>query len=453
MSRAVVGQSVHGVQTHMEHQTRGIEWMVARERAGKHSGGFLCDDMGLGKTVQMIGTMTQHKLPRTLVIVPVSLVYQWVEHVRSWSTLSVSCLGSGEDTEVVIATYSHCLQSSKLYGNLFEHVWDRVVLDEAHEVRNPRSKKFHTVMSLRGRIRWMMTGTLIVNSERDYKTLLRFLTHDEECLEQRRDIILKRTKKMVRLELPQLTFENIRLDPYPEESESYQALFRALGPIDEPKKVLKAIIKMRQAGIHPALVDPGYTGSSKRLDTLVDMITAYPDEKVLVFCHFKEEMKILKTRLSTTRVFTFHGGVPIQTRALRVKEFTECVGGAVFLIQIKAGSVGLNLQAATRVFITSPAWNPATELQAISRSHRIGQDRAVHVHKLFYSGLEEAIIQLQESKCHINATLFEDESLADELPMPLDLERALMSIHRFFCAPGVNDEATSTSAPRVAPRG
>jgi hypothetical protein len=92
-------------------------------------------------------------------------------------------------------------------------------------------------------------------------------------------------------------------------------------------------------------------------------------------------------------------------------------------------------------------------LQAISRSHRIGQDRPVHVYKFFYSGLEEAIIQLQESKCHINAKLFEDESLIDELPMPNDLEKALLSIYRFFCTPGVNDEATSSSASRMATRG
>lgn len=423
----------------MEHQEKGIEWMVKRERTGKHPGGFLCDEMGLGKTVQTIGTMMMHRVPKTLIIVPVSLVHQWMEHIAKWSTLKVCTLGTTETCDVVIATYSQCLQSSKVYGALFEHVWDRIVLDEAHEVRSAKSKKFQTIMKLHGRIRWMLTGTLIVNGEKDYLTLLRFLTHDEDCLEERRDFILKRTKKMVRLDIPKLTFENVRLEPYEDEADVYAKTLSSFGLIDDPKKVLKGLMKMRQMGIHPRICDPDYTGRSKRIDTLVHMIREHPSEKTLVFCQFKEEMKLIKSELTGLSVFTLHGGTPMHTRALRVTEFSCAPSGAVFLIQIKAGGVGLNLQAASRVYLTSPAWNPATELQAISRSHRIGQEKPVHVFKLFYAGLEEAIMQLQESKSRITADVFEDPSLIDELPMPADLDRRLMLVSRFFCTSVVND--------------
>lgn len=411
----------------MEHQIQGIKWMVGRETHGVHKGGFLCDEMGLGKTVQVIGTMMRNRLPRTLIIVPVSLVNQWIDHIKEWSDLSVSVLGAPNDTEVKIATYSHCLQSSKEYGKLFQHGWERVVLDEAHEVRNPKSKKFQAIMKIESGIRWIVTGTLIINGEKDYTTLLRFLTHDEIFEEQRWDVILKRRKKIINL--PKIEFENIRLEPYEEEKVVYKKVFKDYDGTS--KKVLHGIMKLRQIGIHPMFYDKEYTGRSKRIDTLIEMIQAHSSEKSLVFCQFKKEMKLIKSLLGC-EVFELSGSTPMHSRPLIVEQFNRSVPGSVFIIQIKSGGVGLNLQCATCVYLTCPAWNPATELQAISRSHRIGQDKPVHVYKLFYSGLEEAIMQLQESKSRINARIFDDPSLIDELPMPVDLEKKLILISNFF---------------------
>lgn len=157
-------------------------------------------------------------------------------------------------------------------------------------------------------------------------------------------------------------------------------------------------------------------------------------EKSLVFCQFKKEMKLIKSLLRC-EVFELSGSTPMHSRPLIVEQFNRSAPGSVFIIQIKSGGVGLNLQCATLVYLTSPAWNPATELQAISRSHRIGQDKPVHVYKLFYSGLEEAIMQLQESKSRINARIFDDPTLIDELPMPVDLEKKLILISNFFMCP------------------
>ena len=411
----------------MEHQIKGIQWMVERELHGVHPGGFLCDEMGLGKTVQVIGTMMRNKLRRTLIIVPVSLVNQWIEHIKEWSDITVSLLGTQDTTDVKIATYSHCLQSSKEYGKLFEYAWDRVVLDEAHEVRNPKSKKFQAIMNIESRIRWIVTGTLIVNGEKDYLTLLKFLTHGDEFEEQRRDVILKRRKRMIKL--PEITFENIRLEPYDEEKTVYEKVYKECD--GTPKKIMYSIMKLRQIGIHPLIYDKEYTGRSKRIDTLIEMIQSHPEEKTLVFCQFRKEMKYIKSLL-TCETFELSGSTPMHTRPCIVQQFNESKPGSVFIIQVKSGGVGLNLQMATRVYLTSPAWNPATELQAISRSHRIGQDKSVHVYKLFYSGLEEAIMQLQENKSRITACIFDDPSVMEDLPMPKDLEKNLILISKFF---------------------
>ena len=98
----------------------------------------------------------------------------------------------------------------------------------------------------------------------------------------------------------------------------------------------------------------------------------------------------------------------------------------VFLIQINAGGVGLNLQAFSRVYLTSPDWNPCNEIQAIARAHRLGQDRPVHVTKLVLKGVEDnpkpknnfsvidaRILGIQMSKRNLMADLLGEEELRD----------------------------------------
>jgi hypothetical protein len=71
----------------------------------------------------------------------------------------------------------------------------------------------------------------------------------------------------------------------------------------------------------------------------------------------------------------------------------------VFVLSLKAGGTGLNLTAASHVFHYDRWWNPAVEDQATDRAYRIGQQRAVQVHKLLCAGtVEEKIDALLERK-------------------------------------------------------
>jgi hypothetical protein len=85
-----------------------------------------------------------------------------------------------------------------------------------------------------------------------------------------------------------------------------------------------------------------------------------------------------------------------------VNDFQNKENCPVFLISLKAGGVGLNLTAADYVFILDPWWNPAAEMQALNRAHRIGQDKNVFVYR-FISGnsIEEKIQRLQERKLEL----------------------------------------------------
>jgi len=88
-----------------------------------------------------------------------------------------------------------------------------------------------------------------------------------------------------------------------------------------------------------------------------------------------------------------------------VKRFQTKSSCSVFLISLKAGGVGLNLTAADYVFILDPWWNPAAELQALSRAHRIGQDKRVFVYRFISAdSIEEKIQTLQEGKRELAET-------------------------------------------------
>ena len=82
-----------------------------------------------------------------------------------------------------------------------------------------------------------------------------------------------------------------------------------------------------------------------------------------------------------------------------MEDFQNNKDKSIFLISLKAGGLGLNLTAADYVFIIDPWWNPAAEMQAIDRAHRIGQDKKVFVYKIITKDtVEEKILELQNTK-------------------------------------------------------
>jgi SNF2 family DNA or RNA helicase len=153
------------------------------------------------------------------------------------------------------------------------------------------------------------------------------------------------------------------------------------------------------------------------------MIQDHPKEKTLIFCNYMDEMDLIQEHLERLGhlVFRIDGSVDQALRVEMIDTFKRAPYG-VFVIQVKSGGQGLNLQEATRVYITSPSWNPATELQAIARAHRTGQTKKVTVRKLVYRGypdlpsIEESIMALQSHKSVITARVLNDPRLEKQLP-------------------------------------
>jgi SNF2 family DNA or RNA helicase len=426
------------------YQREGVKWLVTHEYSDI-KGGFLCDEMGLGKTIQMIATMCYNPLPNTLIIVPNSLVHQWIDEVKKFSNLTVSILTGVPTTQVSITTYSRFVKKSLLLPIIHSQKWDRVIMDEGHEVRNAKSQRFRNISDIKKDITWVLSGTPVYNSERDFRALTHLITEKNYDDIKREDIVLRRTKADVEefnenLRLPECIFENIELERYPEEEyvntmvyDKYMGLLNEADDMAVNMIMLEGLLRLRQIGIHPKIfldavypVDHPkreYNAGSCKLDTLTRLIGEHPDEKTLIFTQFRAEMDIIKSMLPDRQVFMLDGRIDQGDRKNTIENFNKADAGAVFIIQIKTGGQGLNLQEATRIYITSPSWNPATELQAIGRSHRTGQKKTVVVKKLVYvktednsPSIEESIVELQDQKSIVCAKVLNDTRLLSKIP-------------------------------------
>lgn len=476
---------------YIPYQRDGVQWMLGMEgQTSGPKGGFLCDEMGLGKTVQLISTMLGNPKQRTLIVVPKSIITQWVEEIKRFApTLSVRVFdGPGRDLDYdLLTTPGKCSVTVAPYTLLSVHGgdedaktplhncrWDRVILDEAHEIRNKRSKIFKNVCRLKTDIKWIVTGTPVFNSMEDFVSLCAFLGLSRNFVQGRtkeiKDVyILRRTKEDLvklneRLRLPPCTFENVELEMFDEEKSLYEFVFlEAQGIIQEVFRgavqslnsknmiILECLLRARQCMIWPQMYLDGvaqkneteatkWTGRSNKMETLFKMIAEHPDEKTLVFCQFKGEMNYIQSQL-TCPVFRIDGSVPKEMRVQQIEGFKKAGPGAVFIIQIKSGGQGLNLQEATRVYITAPAWNPATELQAIGRSHRMGQTQAVHVKKLIYKecprfvSVEEEMMALQGHKSLVCSEVLNDDRIKSQIPVNRTTEKiSILDIKKIFRA-------------------
>ena len=440
------------------YQHDGVKWMLAMEnQKNGPKGGFQCDEMGLGKTVQLVATILGNKKPKTLVIVPKSIVTQWFDELLKFAPHLQVFVFDGPDrpkTSAAFAAYDVVICPYTVIPTkntpIHEVKWDRVILDEAHEIRNRRSKIFSSVKALRSEIRWIVTGTPIFNSMEDFVSLCSFLGFSKSTVQGMTDkikdiYVLRRTKEDIakiseRLRLPPCHFENVELEMYPEEQKLYEYVFTECRDFVKTvttalnMELLECLLRARQVMIWPqmyidgmakknkTIADDAWNSRSKKMETLFQFIEEHPTEKAIIFCQFMGEMNHIQKSLKNP-VFRIDGSVNKEKRNQEIYDFKHGPANSVFIIQIKSGGQGLNLQEATRIYITAPAWNPATELQAIGRSHRTGQTQPVHVKKLVYTGddscpsVEEAMMALQGHKSILCAEVLNDERVKDQIPV------------------------------------
>jgi SNF2 family DNA or RNA helicase len=255
-----------------------------------------------------------------------------------------------------------------------------------------------------------------------------------------RPFILRRTKSQVASELPDKLEQTIYCDMGSDQQRLYNELrdhYRSslLGLVQKQglgkskMHVLEALLRLRQAACHPALLDKGTPNEgSAKLDVLVPHLQELLTEnhKALVFSQFTSMLAIVRHHLDREGITYEYLDGQTRDRAERVERFQTDPDCPVFLISLKAGGLGLNLTAADYVFLLDPWWNPAVEAQAIDRAHRVGQTRHVFAYRLICRGtVEEKIAELQNQKRDLaDAILEANNNLIKDLSTE-DLEMLL----------------------------
>ncbi|GAN10077.1 ATP-dependent DNA helicase [Mucor ambiguus] len=199
--------------TLLEHQKIGLQWMTKMENSNNR-GGILADDMGLGKTIQAMATIVQNpctdyasvdhgeiqprgdshlgqgelKIKATLIVCPVSLMDQWRREIEEKTSprLKVLVFHGGNRTndprqlalyDVIITSYAVTASNYKenSLGPFHKITFHRVILDEAHSIKNKQTAAARSCCLLDANYRWCMTATPIQNKIEELYSLLKFL--------------------------------------------------------------------------------------------------------------------------------------------------------------------------------------------------------------------------------------------------------------------------------------
>jgi SNF2 family DNA or RNA helicase len=394
-------------------------------------------------TVQLNGSNS----PTSLIVMPVSLIHNWEREIRKFApSLMIHKFTGAQRTrnvlnfnqvDLVLTSYGVVRNDIEL---LKKYKFHYIILDESQAIKNPDSKIYKAVLELQSAHRMVITGTPIENSLTDLWAQMNFLNkgllgslpyfRDEFLypIEKQQDdkkreklnflihpFILRRKKEMVAPELPEVT-EQVMLcemsadqkHEYEEEKSKIRNIIleniEQQGIERSSIVILKGLNRLRLMANHPVLTEPEYTSDSGKFEEITRSIENVIEEghKLLIFSSYVKHLVLVQNYLEERNCkYSILTGAT-RDRAKVISDFTNNEDNKVFLISLKAGGTGLNLTAADYVFILDPWWNPAAENQAISRAHRIGQNKKVFVYRFITSdSIEEKILQLQERKSAI----------------------------------------------------
>lgn len=444
------------------YQQKGFEWMVLLSEIG--AGGCLADDMGLGKTLQTMTyiahTQLQNPAAKHLIVAPLTLVANWRKEIEKFlpdfhsfvfysNNKDVSAF-LGKENTIVITSYG-TMRSDE--NPLKAILWDTIVLDESHQVKNPAAQVTKAVNELSGKTKFALSGTPIMNNTFDLYSQLNYTLpglfgsaeffKKEYAIPIDRDndadkinalkkminpFVLRRTKQQVAKDLPEKTESILWCEMEPRQREVYDLIksqikdsvflnLKKEGFAKAKFSILQGILKLRQICCHPALlkdIEDAATAPAIKIASLIEELTDKTIEsKALVFSQFNGMLDKIGEALSENGIsfVRLDGSTPLKEREQLVAAFqAENSSIQVFLLGLKAGNAGLNLTAATYVFLVDPWWNNAVEQQAIDRTHRIGQSKNIFSYKLICTNtIEEKITQLQQKKKRLSEELVTEE--------------------------------------------
>jgi SNF2 family DNA or RNA helicase len=440
------------------YQADGFGWLAF---LWKHRlGGVLADDMGLGKTIQSLALICHAKqtdpgIAPFLIVAPTSVVANWASEAARFApelrvvAVSDTLRRRGQSLDELVAGADVVVTSYTLFRLDFDGYsaldWSGLLLDEAQFVKNHQSKAYQCARKLPAPFKLALTGTPIENNLMELWALLsigapglfpnpiRFRDYyarpiekggDADLLGQLRSrikpLLRRRTKEQVAADLPAKQEQVLELELHPRHRTIYQRHLqrerqKVLGLIDDMNRnrftILRSLTLLRQLSLHAGLVDDAHRDlPSAKIDALLEQLgdVTGGGHRALVFSQFTGFLDHVRAGLDSAGVGYCYLDGKTRDRS-RVIERFKAGADPVFLISLKAGGFGLNLTEADYCFLLDPWWNPATEAQAVDRTHRIGQTRNVMVYRLIAKDtIEEKVMALKARKAELFASVMDD---------------------------------------------
>ena len=441
------------------YQLAGFQWLAFLWQHGL--GGILADDMGLGKTLQTLALLRHAKAARPaaapfLIVAPTSVLANWAAEARRFTPdVKVVVIGDtlarrGAALESVIAGADAVVISYTLLRLDFESYgalsWSGLVLDEAQSVKNHQSKAYRCARQVSAPFKVAITGTPMENNLMELWALLsitapglfpnpeRFKEYYARPIEKAgnaellaqlrrriRPLIMRRTKEQVAADLPEKQEQVLEVELHPRHRRLYQThlqrerqkVLGLLGDVAQNRfTILRSLTLLRQLSLHAALVDEAHSDvPCAKIDSLLEQIADVVGggHRALVFSQFTRFLRMVRGRLEAAGVPCCYLDGGTVNRPAVISSFKDGTA-PVFLISLKAGGFGLNLTEADYCFLLDPWWNPATEAQAVDRTHRIGQTRNVMVYRLIASGtIEEKVMALKARKAELFSSVIDSD--------------------------------------------
>ena len=432
------------------YQVDGFRWLSFLWE--NQLGGILADDMGLGKTIQALALICHAGADRPfLIVAPTSVVSNWTAEARKFAphlrvaTMPRRGVPLPADADVVVTSYTVLRLDVEKYAAT---PWAALIMDEAQYTKNHQSKVYQCLRRVEAPVKLAITGTPMENNLMELWSLLsitapglfpsptRFRDYYARPIEKDNDtellarlrrrvrpLMKRRTKEQVAADLPAKLEQVLEVDLHPKHRKLYQTMLqrerqKVLGLLEDLNKnrftILRSLTSLRQLALSAALVSDDHAAiPSAKIDALAEQLldVIAGGHRALVFSQFTSFLSMVQDRLRAEGIDYCYLDGRTRNRQEVIDTFKE---GSVpaFLISLKAGGFGLNLTEADYCFLLDPWWNPATEAQAVDRTHRIGQTRNVMVYRLIAKDtIEEKVLALQARKAELFKNVIDDGEL------------------------------------------
>ncbi len=435
------------------YQVTGYNWL--RFLYEHKLGACLADDMGLGKTLQTITFLQSiyDKIEHVLVVCPVTILLNWEKEIQKFSEMDMHIYHGGSrefphNKKIILTSYGVMKKESEaVFANIN---FDILILDEVQHLKNVRSLGAFSARKIQADYRICLTGTPVENDLSEFYNILdlslpgiwgdlqfvRAVSNSKTRGIARRTaspFILRRTKSQVLHDLPPKIENNVYLELNEEELKHYQqnmvsirSRINTSNTTAKYGEILRGLLQLRQNCLWQNRTgDLNYKNiDSTKIEFLMETLESIMEEghQAIIFSQFTTYLDIIQHyfREKHWKYSRIDGSQSINKRQDQVELF-QSGKNPIFLISLKAGGVGLNLTAASYVFIMDPWWNPAVESQAIDRAHRIGQKNTLTVYRpIIKNSVEEKVLKLQEEKKQLFSDLLstdDDQIFSGRLTM------------------------------------